>query len=75
MSDKLSDKLKSSDKSHTEKLIAYLEKYWEINAQTAAQVLGRAPETARRVLGEMVSKGLIAAEGANRNRTYRLLVR
>jgi ATP-dependent DNA helicase RecG len=71
-SDKLSDKLKSSDKPHKKKLIAYLEKYREINAQTAAQVLDRAPGTARRVLGEMVSEGLIIAEGANRNRTYRL---
>jgi ATP-dependent DNA helicase RecG len=72
MSDKMSDKIKVSDKSHREILVMHLEEHETINAQIAAQILDRAPGTARRILGEMVSEGLIIAEGANRNRTYRL---
>jgi ATP-dependent DNA helicase RecG len=74
-SDKTSDKPKVSDKSHSEVLVAYLKEHGKITAQTAAQILDRAPGTARRILGDMVSDGLLVAEGGNRNRTYKLAVR
>jgi ATP-dependent DNA helicase RecG len=74
-SDKMSDKQKVSDKSHSEVLTAYLEQHGEINAQTAAQILDRAPGTARRILGDMVTAGILIAEGGNRNRVYKLTVR
>ena len=73
VSDKTSDKPKVSDKSHKEKLIEYMAKHGEMNAKTATNVLARSPVTARRVLSEMVSEKSILAEGANRNRTYRLV--
>jgi DNA-binding IclR family transcriptional regulator len=64
-----------SDNAQKEKLIGHLERHEKINAQTAAQILDRAPGTARRILGEMVTEGFLVTEGGNRNRTYRLLVR
>ncbi len=73
-SDKMSDNGNMSDKPQKDILIAYLKNHGDINAQTAAQILDRAPATARRILSEMVSAELISAEGGNRNRTYRLAV-
>jgi ATP-dependent DNA helicase RecG len=85
MSDKMSDKLEVSDQSamsdntndipHEKKLMVYMQAHGAINTQTAAQIIGRAPETARRVLGGMVAKGDVVIEGGNRNRTYRLVNR
>jgi ATP-dependent DNA helicase RecG len=68
----MSDNGNMSDNSHKKILTIYLETNSDINTETAAQILNRAPETARRILGEMASEGLIIAEGGNRNRRYRL---
>jgi ATP-dependent DNA helicase RecG len=79
MSDKMSDNDRMSDKiddkPHKERLTEYLKAHKEINAQTASQVIDRAPGTARRILREMVSEGLLVTEGGNRNRTYRLVTK
>jgi ATP-dependent DNA helicase RecG len=69
---KVSDKKIMSDKCHREKLVAYLTEHSEIGASEAAKIIGRSPSTARRILGELVMNGVLAANGGNRNRTYSL---
>jgi ATP-dependent DNA helicase RecG len=74
MSDKMSDNEEMSDKVsdnvHGQAIIAYLNEYGEISAVEAAEVIGRSPATARRVLARLAGDGVITATGANRNRRY-----
>ncbi|MDR2670472.1 MAG: transcriptional regulator [Oscillospiraceae bacterium] len=71
VSDKMSDKTKMSDKNARGALIAYLRGNGEVTAAEAAKILNRSVSTARRVLSGLAAEGVVAASGANRNRTYR----
>ena len=71
MSDNLSDNEDMSDKTYRKTIFAYLEKNGEINATKAAELIGRNPRTARRILLQLVDEDIVAATGANRNRVYR----
>lgn len=77
MSDKTSDNEKiinkTLNKDHCQAILAYLDKYGEINATTTASIIKRSHGTARRVLSQLVNNGCIVATGANRNRKYRTL--
>jgi len=68
LDDKMSDN--ASDKAHREKILAHLAINGEISASEAAKIIERNPKTARRVLLELVSEGIVATMGANRNRKY-----
>jgi ATP-dependent DNA helicase RecG len=72
VSDKMSDNATMSDKVHSNAILEYLSKHGEINSATTAQVIGRTPGTARRLLSQLVNDGVIEAIGANRNRKYKL---
>jgi len=39
----------------------------------AAELIGRNPKTARRLLLKMIKEGIISATGANRNRKYKMV--
>jgi DeoR/GlpR family transcriptional regulator of sugar metabolism len=64
----MSDKL--SDKNSRDALLTYLRENGEINTAEAAKLLGRSPQTARRVLSGLAAEGVLVASGANRNRKY-----
>jgi ATP-dependent DNA helicase RecG len=70
MSDKMSDNGKVSDKKPSDILIAYLKGNGAITATGAAKIIGRSPETARRLLSQLVDEGIVVASGGNRNRKY-----
>lgn len=60
------------DNERRKMILAYLSKNDEINATAAAKIIGRSPTTAKRVLLQLVSDGLVVTTGANRNRKYRI---
>ena len=65
----------SSDKNITGQqlaIIEYLNNNECIGAAKAAEMLGVKAARARQILSGMVASGLLVAEGANKNRTYRL---
>lgn len=53
-------------------IIEYLNNNECIGAAKAAEMLGVKAARARQILSGMVASGLLVAEGANKNRTYRL---
>lgn len=70
--------IKTNDKDKkqtiTEKnVIDYLNKHGESKTVDIAQALGLSPDRTRVILASMAKQEKIVAEGANRNRTYRLL--
>jgi len=70
VSDNLSDNYVTSDKARHQAIITYIDEYGEISAATAAKIIDRSPETARRVLAQLVRDGILVTVGANRNRKY-----
>ena len=74
LSDKLGDKPKMSDilsdKKHTEKILAYVDKNGEINAAIAMKIIGRSQSTTRRILKNLVCENIFNAVGGNKNRKY-----
>jgi ATP-dependent DNA helicase RecG len=73
MSDNVSDMSDNvSDNIRQQAILAYLSEHGEINAATTAKIIGRSPETARRLLSQLADEGIVVASGANRNRVYRL---
>ena len=69
----LSDNEEMSDKKYRDIILAYLDKNGEINAAEAAKLIGKNPKTAKRVLLQLISEGIVTATGANRNRNYKKL--
>ena len=76
---KNSDNEKNSDKKvaiKTERnkntIIAYLTDHASAKASDFVPLLGIKAARIRRLLSEMITEGIIVAEGGNRNRTYRL---
>jgi len=69
LSDIMSDKV-VSDNIHRQTILAHLTDHGEISTAEAAKLIGRSPETARRVLSQLVKEGIVVATGANRNRKY-----
>jgi len=69
--DEMSDNL--SDKAYREAILTYLTENGEIGTAEAGDLIGRSPKTARRVLLQLVSEGVVVATGANRNRKYKTM--
>jgi predicted HTH transcriptional regulator len=79
---KTSDKkraIKTSDKNELSKaetrkqaIISYLTNHESCPASDVAEAIGISPGRVRAYLKELVEAGTIIAEGANRNRTYKL---
>ena len=75
ISDKMSDNQFLSDttsnNAHRQVILTYLAEHGEINAAAAAKMIGRSPQTARRMLSQLVKEGFIVALGSNRDRKYK----
>lgn len=55
-----------------ETIIAYLTDHTEAKAASIAEYIGLKPSRTRDYLNELVSEGVVVAQGGNRSRTYRL---
>ena len=55
-----------------ETILAHLTDHFEAKASEIAEYIGLKPSRIRDYLNLLVSEDLVVAEGANRNRTYRL---
>ena len=53
-------------------IVEYLTDKVSAKAAEMAELLNVSPQRARAVLSKVITEDLIVAEGANRNRTYRL---
>jgi ATP-dependent DNA helicase RecG len=67
----ISNKIKISDKT-SDKILNYLQQNEYITTTIASELLGLSIQRARAILGKMAKKEMIIAEGANKNRKYRL---
>ena len=57
-----------------EKILSYLAEYSSATSAELGKVLGLQPTRVKTILREMVADGTIITEGANKNRTYRILL-
>lgn len=55
-----------------ETIIAYLTDHAEAKASAIAEYIGLKPSRTRDYLNELISEGIVVADGGNRNRVYRL---
>ena len=67
----ISNKTKTSDKT-SDKILNYLKQNEYITTTIASELLGLSVQRTRVILGKMAKKEMIIAEGANKNRKYRL---
>ena len=67
-----SDKSNQKQENVEKELLTILADKQEHSVSELAKVVGLSPARTRAIAAELVSKGLISAIGANRNRTYRL---
>ena len=65
------NKIKASDKT-SDKILNYLKQNEFITTTIASELLGLSVQRARAILGKMAKDEIIIAEGANRNRKYKL---
>ena len=68
-----SDKLRPSFSATEMKVCEYLSKRESARTTEIATETGISDRTVRRVLKRLSERGIIISEGANKNRTYRLL--
>ena len=71
---KIGDKESAINAKMKETILAYLTDHAEAKASEIAEHIGLKPSRTRDYLNELVSEGIVIAEGGNRNRTYRLNV-
>ncbi len=69
---KIGDKKSAISTKVKETIIAYLTDNPEAKASAIAEHIGLKPSRTRDYLNELISEDIVAAEGGNRNRTYRL---
>ena len=55
-----------------ETIIEYLTDHAEDKASSIADYIGLKPSRTRDYLNELITEGVVVAEGGNRNRTYKL---
>ena len=69
---KIGDKKSAINVKMKETIILYLTDHSKAKASAIAAYIGLKPSRTRDYLNELISEGVVAAEGGNRNRTYRL---
>ena len=69
---KIGDKKSAISTKMKETIILYLTDHSKAKASAIAAYIGLKPSRTRDYLNELISEGVVAAEGGNRNRTYRL---
>lgn len=65
------NKTKISDKT-SDKILNYLNENEFITTTIASKLIGLSPQRTRAILGKMAKEEVLIAEGANRNRKYKL---
>ena len=70
--EKIGDKKLPISARMEETILAHLTDHFEAKASEIAEYIGLKPSRIRDYLNLLVSEDLVVAEGANRNRTYRL---
>lgn len=70
--EKIGDKKLPISARMEETILAHLTDHFEAKASEIAEYIGLKPFRIRDYLNLLVSEDLVVAEGANRNRTYRL---
>lgn len=69
--DEFFNRTKTSDKT-SDKILNYLNENEFITTTIASKLIGLSPQRTRAILGKMVKEEVLIAEGANRNRKYKL---
>ena len=69
---KIGDKKSAISTKMKETIILYLTDHSKAKVSAIAAYIGLKPSRTRDYLNELISEGVVAAEGGNRNRTYRL---
>ena len=69
---KIGDKKSAISSARKEKIIEYLTDHGSARSSEIAEYVNLRPSRVRDYLGELVREDIVVAEGANRNRTYRL---
>ena len=69
---KIGDKKSAISLRMKETIMAYLTDHAEAKASSIAEYIGLKPSRTRDYLNELIAEGIVAADGSNRNRTYRL---
>ena len=69
---KIGDKKSAINVKMKETIILYLTDHSKAKASAISAYIGLKPSRTRDYLNELISEGVVAAEGGNRNRTYRL---
>ena len=69
---KIGDKKSAISSARKEKIIEYLTDHGSARSSEIAEYVDLRPSRVRDYLGELVREDIVVAEGANRNRTYRL---
>ena len=69
---KIGDKKSAISSTRKEKIIEYLTDHGSARSSEIAEYVDLRPSRVRDYLGELVREDIVVAEGANRNRTYRL---
>ena len=69
---KIGDKKPAINVKMKETIIAFLTDHAEAKASSIAEYIGLKPSRTRDYLNELVSEGIVVADGGNQNRTYRL---
>lgn len=69
---KISNKKSAINTKMKETIIVYLTDHAEAKASDIAEYIGLKPSRTRDYLNELITEGIVVAEGGNRNRSYRL---
>ena len=69
---KIGDKKSAINIKMKETIIEYLTDHAEDKASSIADYIGLKPSRTRDYLNELITEGVVVAEGGNRNRTYKL---
>ena len=70
--EKIGDKKSAINIKMKETIIEYLTDHAEDKASSIADYIGLKPSRTRDYLNELITEGVVVAEGGNRNRTYKL---
>lgn len=72
--EEIGDKKSAISAKMREIILAHLTDHAEAKASAVAEYIGFKPSHTRDYLNELISEGIVAAEGGNLNRTYKLKV-
>ena len=69
---KIGDKKSAINAKMKETIVTYLTDHAEAKASSVAEYIGLKPSRTRDYLNELITEGIVVAEGSNKNRVYKL---